>query len=89
METSRRLAEQYRTVLLPLRAKVFQQTQLEYNAMLAGVFQLLLAKRDEIDAGAAYIEALRDYWLARTELESAVGGELVGDTGQPQQHVGG
>jgi len=89
METSRRLAEQYRTVLLPLRAKVFQQTQLEYNAMLAGVFQLLLAKRDEIDAGASYIEALRDYWLARTELESAVGGELVGDAGQPQQHVGG
>jgi cobalt-zinc-cadmium efflux system outer membrane protein len=89
METSRRLAEQYRTVLLPLRSKVFQQTQLEYNAMLAGVFQLLLAKRDEIDAGASYIEALRDYWLARTELESAVGGELVGDAGQPQQHLGG
>lgn len=77
MDRSRRLAEHYRTVLVPLRSKIIQQTQLEYNAMLAGVFQLLLAKRDEIDAGASYIEALRDYWLARTELESAVGGELA------------
>jgi outer membrane protein, heavy metal efflux system len=89
MDQSRRLAEHYRTVLLPLRSKIIQQTQLEYNAMLAGVFQLLLAKRDEIDAGASYIEALRDYWLARTELESAVGGELVADTGQQQQPHGG
>jgi outer membrane protein, heavy metal efflux system len=45
--------------------------------MLVGVFQLLTAKRDEIDAGRAYIEALRDYWIARTDLESAVGGELA------------
>jgi outer membrane protein, heavy metal efflux system len=89
MDQARRLAEHYRTVLLPLRSKIIQQTQLEYNAMLAGVFQLLLAKRDEIDAGASYIEALRDYWLARTELESAVGGELVADTGQQQQPHGG
>jgi cobalt-zinc-cadmium efflux system outer membrane protein len=51
--------------------------QLEYNAMLAGVFQLLVAKRDEIDAGRGYIEALRDYWIARCDLERAVGGELA------------
>ena len=45
--------------------------------MLVGVFQLLVAKRDEIDAGRGYIEALRDYWIARTDLERAVGGELA------------
>jgi cobalt-zinc-cadmium efflux system outer membrane protein len=88
MDQSRRLAERYRTTLLPLRSRIIQQTQLEYNAMLTGVFQLLLAKRDEIDAGASYIEALRDYWLARTELESAVGGDLAG-AGQQQLHHGG
>jgi outer membrane protein, heavy metal efflux system len=87
MDQSRRLAERYRTTLLPLRSRIIRQTQLEYNAMLTGVFQLLLAKRDEIDAGASYIEALRDYWLARTELESAVGGDLV-DAGQQLHHGG-
>jgi cobalt-zinc-cadmium efflux system outer membrane protein len=77
MLQARALAEHYWTVLLPLRVRVLQQTQLEYNAMLVGVFQLLVAKRDEIDAGRGYIEALRDYWIARTDLESAVGGELA------------
>jgi cobalt-zinc-cadmium efflux system outer membrane protein len=77
MQRARALAEQYWTVLLPLRVQVLRQTQLEYNAMLVGVFQLLVAKRDEIDAGRGYIEALRDYWIARTDLESAVGGELA------------
>ncbi len=77
MQQARALAEQYWTVLLPLRVQVLRQTQLEYNAMLVGVFQLLVAKRDEIDAGRGYIEALRDYWIARTDLESAVGGELA------------
>jgi outer membrane protein, heavy metal efflux system len=77
MAQARALADHYWDVLLPLRVRVLQQTQLEYNAMLVGVFQLLTAKRDEIDAGRAYIEALRDYWIARTDLESAVGGELA------------
>ena len=76
MQQARAVATHYQGILLPLREKIIQQTELEYNAMLVGVFQLLLAKRDEIDAGRAYIEALRDYWVARTDLESAVGGEL-------------
>lgn len=77
MQQARALAEHYWNVLLPLRVQVLQQTQLEYNAMVTGVFQLLTAKRDEIDAGRGYIESLRDYWLARTDLESAVGGDLA------------
>ncbi len=76
MQQARALAEHYRTVLVPLRERIIRQTQLEYNAMLVGVFQLLVAKRDEIDAGRGLIESLRDYWIARTDLESAVGGEL-------------
>jgi cobalt-zinc-cadmium efflux system outer membrane protein len=45
--------------------------------MLTGVFQLLLARQNQIDAQRQSIEALRDYWLARTALEKAVGGRLV------------
>ncbi len=42
--------------------------------MLVGVFQLIAAKREEIEAGTLYVDSLRDYWLARTELEKTVGG---------------
>ena len=69
-------AERYQKVLLPLRRRITEETQRHYNAMQLGVFQLLAAKRDEIDAGRAYISALTDYWIARSELERAVGGEL-------------
>jgi cobalt-zinc-cadmium efflux system outer membrane protein len=51
--------------------------------MQVGVFQLLEAKRDEIEAGRNYIETLTDYWLARTELERAVGGDLAKGAPQP------
>lgn len=76
MLSARARVEYYRKVLLPLRGTIVEQTQLEYNAMLVGVFQLLQAKQAEIEAGRGYIEALRDYWIARAELEHAVGGRL-------------
>ncbi len=64
-------------VVLPLRDRIVQQTQLHYNAMQLGVFELLMARSAEIDAGRQSVEALRDYWLARTALERAVGGSLA------------
>lgn len=66
----------YRDQMVPLRSSITAQTQLEYNAMLVGVFQLLQAKQAEIDAGRAWVEALRDYWVARAELLEAVGGRF-------------
>lgn len=65
-------------VILPLRHSIVEETQLEYNGMLVGVFELLRTKQEEIDAGRQYIETLRDYWIARTELERVVGGRLEG-----------
>jgi cobalt-zinc-cadmium efflux system outer membrane protein len=44
--------------------------------MLLGVFQLLAAKQAEVAAYREYIEAVRDYWVARSELERAVGAPL-------------
>lgn len=61
-------------VLLPLRTQIVEQTQLQYNAMQVGLFQLLLAKREQIAAGLQFIESLRDYWLARTQLERILNG---------------
>lgn len=82
-EAARRRAEYYADVALPLRHEIVRRTQLQYNAMQLGVFELLQAKRDEIDAGRDYVETLTDYWLARTELERAVGGELPSGPTRP------
>ena len=53
------------------------QTQLQYNAMQVSAFQLLEAKKSQINAGADYIEALRDYWVARSRLEQILSGRLT------------
>jgi len=76
MSAARALAEYQSRIILPLRHKIVEETQLQYNAMLAGVFQLLEARKAEIDAGREYVQALQDYWLARTELERAIGQSL-------------
>jgi cobalt-zinc-cadmium efflux system outer membrane protein len=71
-----RSAEHYRTVLLPLREKALKESQLRYSAMLLGVFQLLQARREQIEAYRSYLETVRDYWITRAELERASGGSL-------------
>ena len=69
-------AEHYRNVLLPLRERILQQTERFYNGMLLGVYDLLRDKQSEIDTARAYVHSLRDYWLARADLERALGGAL-------------
>jgi cobalt-zinc-cadmium efflux system outer membrane protein len=64
----------YKKVLLPLKQRVVEQTLLEYNAMLVGLFQLLQAKRDQIQTAASYVEQHRDYWVARTNVEQLLAG---------------
>ncbi len=67
----------YQKVLLPLKQKVLDESQLQYNGMLIGLFQLLQAKRDQVQTAAAYVEQLREYWLARTDVEQLLSGRLV------------
>jgi len=76
MIAARDLASYYRSVLLPQRVKILDQTQRHYNMMLKGTYDLLVAKQAEVAAEKAYVEGWRDYWIARTELERAVGGRL-------------
>jgi cobalt-zinc-cadmium efflux system outer membrane protein len=63
--------------MLPLQQTMLEQTQLLYNAMTVGVFQLLQAKQAQITTGRSYINELREYWIARSKLEQAVGGSLT------------
>jgi cobalt-zinc-cadmium efflux system outer membrane protein len=76
MIASRQRVEFHKKVALPLRTEVLKQTQLQYNAMQVGVFQLLEAKREQIHAGRESVEALKEYWIARSALERAVGTKL-------------
>jgi cobalt-zinc-cadmium efflux system outer membrane protein len=67
-------ADFLRRVIVPLRGRIVEETQLEYNAMQQGAFQLLMAKREEIAAGAAYVAELRDYWIASAGLAQILAG---------------
>ena len=77
---AREIAEAYRTAVLPQRESIVSSTQEEHNFMLVGVFELLQARRSQLDAYQSYVEAVRDYWLARTDLRKSVGGALPGES---------
>ncbi|HEX4665848.1 MAG TPA: TolC family protein [Chthoniobacterales bacterium] len=64
--------------LLPTQQQALNLTLQQHNFMLKGAYDLLLAKQNEVAAERSYIEAWRDYWIARAELERAVGGNLEG-----------
>ncbi len=77
-EASARRVHKYRELLLPLREQVMRQTLLEYNAMQVGVFQLLQARREQLEANRGYVRTLREYWHARATLEQLLAGRLAG-----------
>ncbi len=70
----RERADRYREVVIPLREEIVRLTQLNYNYMLAGVFELLETRRQEYDAYEEYVDTVRDYWVTRARLERAIGG---------------
>lgn len=67
-------ADYLRTVAVPRRQRILSLTQLEYNSMLRGVFDVIRARQELADAQREQVMAVRDYWLARTDLETAMSG---------------
>ncbi|HXN41039.1 MAG TPA: TolC family protein, partial [Myxococcaceae bacterium] len=74
--SARQVIEHYREFLLPNRERVVALSQQRYNVMQLGVFQVLLAKQAQVEAYRQYIEAVRDYWIARVELDRSAGGSV-------------
>jgi len=72
----RRLVEHYKAVVLPLQERIVHLTLQEYNYMLTGVFNLLIARQNEFDNYQKYIETVRDYWITRAQIQRVVGGSL-------------
>ncbi len=70
---SRELAFRYQQKIIPLLGNNLKETQLQYNFMLKGVYDLLQIRREQINAQRQYVEAIRDYWIEWASLERALG----------------
>ncbi len=88
LRLSRERARRYQKVQLPLRQKIVERTQRQYNAMQLGVFELLRARERQIRSTVNYIGALRAYWIARARIRQLLSGSTVPagmDSGSPMQ----
>jgi outer membrane protein TolC len=72
------LARHYRDEVVPLRARISEETLLRYNGMLMSVFELLAESRQQVSAVINAIEAQRDFWLADTTLQFTINGKSPG-----------
>ncbi len=69
------IARHYRDEIVPMKKRIAEENLLRYNGMLIGVFELLADARSQIASVNGYIDALRDFWLARAELDMALIGK--------------
>jgi outer membrane protein, heavy metal efflux system len=76
LASKRQIARFYQEELLPDQRRILNESLLNYNAMEIGNYELFTIKAEEARTEREYIEAVRDYWIARVELEREVGGNL-------------
>jgi outer membrane protein TolC len=74
------IARYYQTRIVPLRRQISEEVLLRYNGMLVDVFEVLIDERERIAANIAALDALRDFYLADADLQSAL---IVGGTVPP------
>lgn len=72
------LARHYRDEIVPLRKRISEENTLRYNGMLIGVFELLADARAQVNSVNSYIETLRDFWVAQSDLEMSLVGRPTG-----------
>jgi outer membrane protein TolC len=72
--TSYDVAKHFRDEVVPLRKRISEENLLRYNGMLASVFDLLSDSKDQVAGVVGAVEALRNYWVAETNLQTAVTG---------------
>jgi outer membrane protein TolC len=66
------IARQQRDEAVPTAKLIAAQNLLRYNASLISVFELLSDARSEIASVDACIESVRDFWMAKSELDGAL-----------------
>jgi cobalt-zinc-cadmium efflux system outer membrane protein len=76
LASKRQIALFYQEELIPDQRRILKESLINYNAMEIGDFELFTTKAEEARSEREYLEAVRDYWITRAELERAVGGNL-------------
>jgi outer membrane protein TolC len=71
-------------VVLPLRQQIVDEVLLHYNAMDADPFELIVARRELAEAGRQYLDALRRYWNAISEVTALRRGVRMEDSNDNQ-----
>ncbi|MBA3453646.1 MAG: TolC family protein [Deltaproteobacteria bacterium] len=69
-------ARHLRDVVMPLRQRIVEETLKHYNAMNASTFELLAARRDLVEGGRQYIDAVRRFWRASAEVRALIRGAM-------------
>jgi cobalt-zinc-cadmium efflux system outer membrane protein len=87
LQNARARIAEYRTGLIPQRIETVARAQEEVNYMLIGIFELIALKQDEYDAYQGYLEAIRDYWLARVDLSLATGTALPSSASIQEERI--
>jgi outer membrane protein, heavy metal efflux system len=77
LTSKREIARFYQDELLPGQRRILNESLANYNAMEIGNFELFTIKAEQARTEREYVDAARDYWITRAELERAVGGNLV------------
>lgn len=66
------LARQQRDEVVPLRNAVAQENLLRYNASQISIFDLLSGAREQVAGFDAYVQRVRDFWIAKSQLDAAL-----------------
>ncbi len=74
--TARQRVDYMRDVVLPRHEVISARALEHYNGMLIGAYDLFDLRTQQVMAQQLHVEALRDYWIERAQLERAVGGRL-------------
>ncbi len=65
-------------VIVPLAEQITHSVLLQHNAMQLGVFQLLLAKKREIESKVQYAQMQQEYWISRVAIQTYLNGHVTG-----------
>ncbi|WP_436214288.1 TolC family protein [Bradyrhizobium sp. LjRoot220] len=76
------IASHYQREILPLRQIITEEMQLRFSSMQIDVFALLTEARQRLASLRAAIDAKRQFWLAQSDLQTAVNGGGSGATSQ-------
>lgn len=89
LKSTQQLSIYHRDAILPQQQRLLAATQRQLNAMTTGVFALITAKRQEIDARIQQIDVHHQHWLAYLDLHQLLAGSLPETTTTSQPIITG